>query len=155
MDNYCDTNEFEKFPYAELTEKIPRRQLIQSLRNELHLLVTDAAKRKISELGVMEESELSKLVPLILPGIRITYQNNCVWGTLPDSTQNIKLFMADPLSIQVFNKINGHKSIGRMVTELSATSELDASRAFLFVRGLFLTLVVSKVCLPINIPKTG
>jgi hypothetical protein len=154
MDYLCDLNEFTKFPYAELAYQIDRKQFFRSMRKELNLLVTDGKRKKISELGVMEEDELSKLIPRIIPGTKISFQDQCVWGVTPDSSQKIKLFMADPLSIPVFNQINGHKSIGRITLEAAALGNLEPAYAFRFVRGLFLTLVLLKVCLPINIPSS-
>jgi hypothetical protein len=155
MDYLCDLNEFTKFPYAELTYQIDRKQFFRSLRKELNLLATDGKRMKISELGVMQEEELSKLIPRIIPGTKISFQDQCVWGITSDSSQKIKLFMADPFSVPVFNRINGHKSIGRITVEAATLGNLEPSCAFRFVRGLFLTLVSLKVCLPINIPSSN
>lgn len=149
---------FETFPRAELFNGITRRQFFQSLKVEVELFARRSegfSAMRISALGCLSDEELYDLIPKILPNARITLKDHQVWGCPPGEQKLRFLFDQEERAVLAFNLINGRNTLYRIAQELSDQSSLPFDRAFAFTRGLFLTLVKNRVCLPVNNPLLG
>jgi len=148
----------EGFPRGDLYEGITRRQFFSALRTELHLYANranGAAAIRIPTLGSMPDEQLADLIPAILPECKAHLHNGEVWATIKGKTDPVFLFPVDSLTLFTFNLMNGKQSIRQIADRLAFEKEIPGSRAFAFVRGLFLSLVKAGACLPNNNPFNG
>ncbi|MHC1783649.1 MAG: hypothetical protein AB9891_12995 [Anaerolineaceae bacterium] len=146
---------FESYSREPLHIKISRKQFFDNLRAEINMFAWRKGGEKISELGLMENMELYEIIPRILPDTKIILENQQVWAIPPGQLQRVLLFEVDPNTLMVFNQIDGTKSLREIAQSLTIAYDLPYENAFLFTRGLFLTLVTTQICLPVNNPKLG
>ena len=158
MDKEIPIHPFETYPRQELFAKITRRQFFQTLAVEIELFARrseGASAARISSLGCMADEELYELVPKMIPDARFTVIDKQVWGFPQGSLEPLTLFDMDELSTFTFNQMNGKHSLILVAQALAEYAGLPFERAFVYTRGLLLTLVKSRVCLPINNPQLG
>ena len=110
---------------------------------------------RISSLGVRRDEDLYELVPKIVPDCQITLKDQQVWGQPSGATRRTVLFDCDDLSSFTFNQINGKNNLQWIAQAVADYASFPFARAFAYTRGLFLTLVQNRVCLPINNPQLG
>jgi hypothetical protein len=150
-----DIRSYESFPRKLLDQKISRRQFFLGFDTEIKIKAKHEGSGKIPELGIMDDDDLLELIPQILPGTQIIPEKSRVCAIPPGFSQPMQLFEINSATLTAFNLINGSNSLKEIAEILSDLWNLPLSRAFLFTRGLFLSLVEAKVCLPLNNPKLG
>ena len=157
-DNKYPVHSFEIFPRDYLNQSISRQEFFKVISVEFKLLARKsegANAININELGIMDDEFLFELVPGILPDCQITINGNDIYGQASNHDHPCFLFSIDDLTSHVFNLINGRNDLRRIVLDVEENFPLTFERAFLFTRGLFLTLVKAGVCLPKNNPRLG
>jgi hypothetical protein len=144
--------DFIHFPYGELDVRIPRRDLVQLVTQQLHIF--SQAERassalKLSDLGLMEFPQLSTLIPFIIPPNKVKVRNDAIWVQEGQQAQT-QLCGADEYTSAALELFNGKKSIADIARDLAQTTPLKAVQCDAYVRGLFLTLVSCGICRPAN-----
>ncbi len=144
---------FWDYPYADLSIRIPRRQLFTLLIKELHIFSDDEKNNgslKLSSLGSMEDKMLEKLIPFIKSENNIFIKDKVIVLDNKSLDEPLKLCCADELSQFVIELFNGKNSIKNISRSLSMHADISLVQSFNYTRGLFLTLVSFGVCVPIN-----
>lgn len=144
---------FDTFPRGSLSFHINRRQFLPALLQELTVACEQDDGRptfKLADLGLLPDDQLAVLIPRIVRGCSIHIDDSFVWGKSPGMKKAIRLFPLDSPARIAFNGMNGMTSIGEISTALASASGWDAGRSFSYVRGLFLWLVIARVCQPVN-----
>ncbi len=144
---------FWDYPYADLTIKIPRRQLFALLIKELHIFSDDEKKNgslKLSSLGSMENKMFEKLIPFIKSENNIFVKDAVIVLDNKSLDEPLKLCCADELSQFVIKLFNGKNTIRNISRSLSKHAGISSVQSFNYARGLFLTLVSFGVCVPLN-----
>jgi hypothetical protein len=143
--------DFEHFPRRLLQFKYDRRQLFVNMKIELD--VAEGEQKggkgyKLSVLGVLPDSQLESIIPVIVPACEIFLEDNFVWGKRPGSPYRQKLFPQENTTLYVFNWINGRTSLAHIAHYLQKNLGREPAWSFAFTRGLFLHLVQLQVCVP-------
>jgi hypothetical protein len=144
--------DFIGFPYLELEVRIPRRDLMQQVAEQLHIFSQAERARsafKLSELGLMELQQLKTLVPFIIPPYQVTVMNGVICMQ-ERNREIIELCSADEFTAAALYLFDGKKSITDISHRLAKTTTLTINQSDAYARGLFLILVSSGVCLPKN-----
>jgi hypothetical protein len=153
MPDDADRFAFDKFPRGVLAFQVSRRQFLPALVNDF-LVSSDKINGrptfKLSELGKWEDEELGSVIPRVVKGCLITVKEGFVWGQPPKVNQPIKLFPLDSHARVAFNSINGMTTIQEISGEICRATGWDHERSFSYIRGLFLWLVLTRVCQPVN-----
>jgi hypothetical protein len=144
---------FDKFPRGLLAFQVSRRQFLPALVNDFLVSSDEINGRptyKLSDLGNWEDEVLGNVIPRVVKGCLITVKDGFVWGRPPKVNQPIKLFPLDSPARVAFNFINGTTSIQEISEEVCRTTGWEHERGFSYIRGLFLWLVLTRVCQPVN-----
>jgi hypothetical protein len=153
MPDEADRFAFDKFPRGLLAFQVSRRQFLPALVNDF-LVSSDKINGrptfKLSELGKWEDEDLGNVIPRVIKGCLITVEGGFVWGQPPKTGWPIKLFPLDSPAIVAFNHINGTTSIQEISEEVYLATGWEHERSFSYIRGLFLWLVLTRVCQPVN-----
>ena len=144
--------DFTRFPYQELEVRIPRRDLMQQVAEQLHIFSQAERARsafKLSDLGLMEFQLLKNLVPIIIPPYQVTVMNGVLYMQ-EGNREKIELCSTDEFTSAALHMFDGKKSIADIALYLAKTTDLTADQCDAYVRGLFLTLVSRGICRPAN-----
>ncbi len=144
--------DFIGFPYHELEVRIPRRDLMQQVAEQLHIfsLAERASSAfKLSDLGLMEFQLLKTLVPFIIPPYQVKIMNGVIYMQ-EGNREKIELCSADEFTAAALHLFDGKKSIADISHHLAKTTSLTINKCNAYARGLFLTLVSYGVCRPAN-----
>jgi hypothetical protein len=153
-----DRYAFEQFPHGTLAFHLPRRKFLTALAAEF---LVSARRREgeqvfaLADLGNWTNEQLAGIVPVISQDCEIAVMEGCVWGRPPGRQQPVQLFpLAAPI-LAVFNRLNGQTSLEANARSLEQETGWNAERSFAYVRGLFLWLVLARVCLPKGLGPEG
>jgi len=153
MSDDTDRFAFDKFPRGFLAFGVSRRQFLPTLVNDFLVSCDKTDGRptyKLSDLGTWEDDKLAVVIPRVVKGCEISVEDGFVWGQPPKTIQPVKLFPIDSPARVAFNNINGTISIWGISEEVRLAAGWDDERSFSYVRGLFLWLVLTRVCQPVN-----
>ena len=154
-DQLFEIHPLELFPYENLIPEITRKQFFEGLKVELDMYTHHRFGVKIGELGLFSNEDLYEIIPGVLPGTEILVCGREVRAVPKGKTDAVFLFIIEKPVLYIFNHINGKESLKEIAEEFSQQFNLPFDRAFLFTRGLFLSLVKAGVCLPVNNPALG
>ena len=140
----------EDFPVAPLVNTFTRQRFFAAIKDEL---LVHAAKSSgvavgnLAALGGYSFEEMMSIIPIILPGTRINVKDNAIWAQPPTKPQPVEILSIDAWTLFAFNQINGSTSLFDIALSLEEKGWVQ-ERARAFTRGLFLTLVNARVCVP-------
>ena len=146
-----DRYAFEKFPRGSLALHSSRRRFWSDLITAMQIAVGESQGGRaysLADLGKWSDSQLASIVPVILPGTQILVQNSFVWGRSPKGSQPLQLFPLESPALAVYNRFNGQTRLSDNARCLELETGWEAQRCFAYVRGLFLWLVLARVCAP-------
>ncbi len=144
---------FDQFPHAKLPFRMTRRQFWSTLVTGLWALSekSDGVEPySLANLGIWSNEQLAEVIPLVVPGCKITVADGYIWGCPPSQNAPVCLFPEDSPALTAFNQLNGFTSLDEVSAVLQQASGWDQPRSFAYVRGLFLTLVLEGICYPQN-----
>lgn len=153
MPDSPDLFDFEKFPRQPLNFQISRKRFFSSLLDYLHvsdLETSGVPAYSLSGLGVLPDEALAPMVPEVLPGCKISLKDGFVWGKTKERHQPMRLFPSDSPALSVFNSFNRKNTLGDASRLLAAEMKWNPGDSFAYVRGVFLWLVLLRVCQPKN-----
>jgi hypothetical protein len=153
MPDEADRFAFDKFPRGLLAFQVSRRQFLPALVNDFLVSCDKTNGRptfRLSELGTWEEEKLATVIPRVVKDCKINVEDGFVWGQPPKTGRPIKLFPLDSPATVAFNHINGATSIQEISEEVHLATGWEHERSFSYIRGLFLWLVLTRVCQPVN-----
>ena len=142
---------FENVPRKPLAIPIARSRLLHALADELTAdSEKDAGKRvvELSNLGTCTDDELKPLVPIILPGCKISIRDGFAHGGSPMTGRTYRLFSIPSAALTVFNMINGTNNIEQISQRLAQETGWTEDRSLAYTRGVFLALVGAGLCIP-------
>jgi hypothetical protein len=142
--------DFENFPRGKLPAYLTRRQFFSGLIHEIRAYSQQGEHPyyRLCDLGEMPNSELGRAVPVPLPGSEIFTENGYIWGKAAEAKNAVRLFPADSPACYVLQQFNSENSIVDASRKLTVRTDWDKQRAFAFVRGVFLWLVLAKLYIP-------
>jgi hypothetical protein len=143
--------EFEQVPRAPLPLNVRRRNLYTALFTEFGVYAgknVGGAAYKLADLGMWSDEMLSMVTPIVSAGCKISLENGMVVGQTAGTAKSIQLFPVDSPALEAFNYFNGQTLLGEVSRILTRQQGWDAEKAFAYVRGLFLWLVLAGVCQP-------
>jgi len=109
--------------------------------------------RKLDDLPRLPRAELARIVPGIVPGVKIQPRAGEVWAEPPGNGRKaVRLFGDDPAALALFNQFNGQTTIGGAARQLEEVMQWPAERSFAVARAFFLHLVRLGVSVPVNLP---
>ena len=153
MPDEADRFAFDKFPRGLLAFQVSRRQFLPALVNDFLVTCDQTDGRptyKLAELGTWEDDQLAAMIPRVVKGCLITVKDGFVWGQPLKTSKPITLFPFQSPARIAFNSINGTTSIQEISEEICLATGWDRERSFSYIRGLFLWLVLTRVCQPVN-----
>ena len=142
---------YENFPRQKLPVQVNRRQFMRDLLNELRAARagrTDHPALKLRDLGEMPDAELSWIVPVQIPGCVIATREDYISGRPAFSPSEIRLFSLDSPAAWVLRMFDGNRTIADTARSMAEYMDWDKNRAFDYVRGIFLQLVLNKIMMP-------
>ncbi len=142
---------FEQVPRGQLAFKANRRKFLPSLLVEIQAFNKKAdggAVLKLADLGNCSDEELAGIIPVIVPGCEISLINDSVYARPPDAIEPFELFPVGTPALKVFNLFNGFNTLDEACYQLLLETDWEIPRAFAYVRGVFLWLVLAGVCRP-------
>ena len=142
--------EFEKFPRGKLPAQLTRRQFFSGLMNEVRAFarLEEHPVFRLCDLGDTPNQELAWIVPIQVPGGEIHTEQEFVWGKAPETPNAVRLFPANSPAYFVLEQFNGERTIVDTSRNLAEHTAWDKQRAFAYVRGVFLWLVLAKLFTP-------
>jgi hypothetical protein len=141
---------FEDFPRGKLPAQLTRRQFFAGLMNEVRAFAREENHPvyRLSDLGDISDAELAFVVPVLLPGSEVAEREGFMWGRAPGGRNRVRLFPADSAARFVLEQLDGQRSIVDASRSLAGQLGWEKQRAFAYVRGVFLWLVLAKLCAP-------
>lgn len=141
---------FEDFPRGKLPAQLTRRQFFAGLMNEVRAFAHSEEQPvyRLSDLGDMPDAELAFVVPVLLPGSEVAEREGFMWGKAPGGRNGVRLFPADSAARFVQEQFDGQRSIVEASRNLAGQFGWEKQSAFAYVRGVFLWLVLAKLCAP-------
>jgi hypothetical protein len=157
--------EFDQFPRGSLALKRSRRRLWSGLVRAMQIAAGESQGGRaypLAELGNWSDAQLAGIVPVVLAGCHINVQERAessgfraessrlrfVMALPPGARQPLKLFPLDTPALAVYNRMNGQISLEANARCLEHETGWSAQRCFAYVRGLFLWLILARVCVP-------
>ena len=140
----------EDFPVAPLVTTYTRQRFFAAIKDEL---LVHAAKNEgmpvgnLDALGACTFEEMMSIIPIILPGTPIQVKENAIWAQPATKAQPVEILSIDAWTLFVFNQINGAAALFDIALSLEEKG-WTRERARTFTRGVFLTLVNARVCVP-------
>jgi hypothetical protein len=146
-------NEFERFPHRKISFGFGRRHFFKGFAQEI-LAIRDAVASRpvfsLADLGMAENEKLGDIVPVIRQEMDFLDDPEEVRCSFRSSNQTITLFKRSSPALSAFNYMNGQNTLRQIAATLAVENHWPQDESFKFVRGLFLTLVEARVCLPKN-----
>jgi len=149
---FYDIYPFEKFPRRELPFWVSRRQFFSALLEELRAY-GEAPAFKMSELGTWSDEQLADVVPKRVNGTKIFLQDGMIYSQSSPANKPVKLFSIESPALLAFNQMDGRNTLLQIASYLAKKTHQSDEWAFAYVRGLFLYLVVGRVCFPMHPPS--
>jgi len=140
---------FDQFPHGYLTFKVSRRKLLPALLNNLHQFTSDVPTYGLAELGIWEDEKLGEVIPKVTRESLITLEKGIVYSSVSGSEIPVQLFTVQSPALMVFNGMNGRTSLSQIAAQLTAERGWEPDYSFNFTRGVFLWLVLCRVCEPL------
>jgi hypothetical protein len=142
--------DFENFPRGKLPLNLTRQQFFSGLINEIrvHSQTEKHPFYRLCDLGDMSNSDLARTVPVVLPGSEVFTEEGFIWGKAAEAEDPVRLFPAVSPASYVLQQFNTENSIAAASRSLSTQIGWDKQRAFAYVRGVFLWLVLAKLYIP-------
>lgn len=151
MSEKADRFAFEQVPHAALPFNVRRGRLFSALFTEINVYSgknEGGTAYKLADLGLWPDEKLYMLTPVVAEGCKISLQGGMVYGQPSGTSKPIQLFPVDSPALSVFNQFNGQTLLGEVSRALAHEQGWEVDMAFAYVRGLFLWLVLAKVCAP-------
>lgn len=148
---FGDPDGFEGFPRGRLSLRWDRRRILSVLASEVRILADEnrwGATRRLADLGSLPDDLLELLTPTVVPDGEIAESDGFVWGRLPPARKQTRLFRAGSPAASAFEGFDGHTQLAATARRLAEELGWESSRAFAYVRGLFLHLVTLGFCRP-------
>jgi hypothetical protein len=144
------TYDFEQFPRGKLPAFLSRRQFFEGIIQEIQAYSQrdEQPFYRLCDLGEMPNAELAWVIPNPVPGSKIFVEDGYAWGKASDSKNGVRLFPADAPAMFVLEQFDGCQNIVDSVRNMAAHLQWDKQRAFAYVRGVFLWLVLAKLYVP-------
>jgi hypothetical protein len=142
---------FANFPRAVLPAITDRRHFFQDLVTDLKVSRTDQKIHpayRLADLGIMPDTQLVKIVPLMLPGVQITTKGGFLWGCTPGESEPKKLFPESTPAVSVLHGFDGLNTIAFVGSSLALETGWTKEIAFAYTRGVFLWLVLARLVIP-------
>lgn len=127
-----DSEAFESFPRRRLAFKWGRRQVLSLLSTELHVRadrVRGGSAFKLPDLGCLPDELLELMTPVIVA--------DCTRTVSPTSP-----------ATRVLTYFDGETPLHAIARSVAEEFGWPASRAFAYVRGVFLHVVTEGICVP-------
>ena len=142
--------EFDKFPRGKLPARLPRRQFFTGLINEVRAVSHEKEHPafRLDDLGDMGDRDLGQVIPMLLPGSQIFDEDDYVWGKTPESRKGVRLFPISSEAKFVLELMDGNRRIVDLAYSMSQHTGWEKGKAFAYVRGVFLWLVLAKLYVP-------
>lgn len=142
--------EYINFPHKQLPFGVTRRQFFKSMLTEVE--VRSGTREggegcKLAELGLWTDAQISRVVPVVNPGMKIMVKNDFVFGIQPGGEEK-KLFKITSTACRIFNEFDGMSNIGDIAEALTFSVGWDRQYCLSYVRGVFLTMVLDGICCP-------
>lgn len=144
-----DAFAFVSFPRGRLAFRVTRRKFLPSLLQNLHAHSSDAPAHGLDELGNWGDAALGNVIPTVNPGVKISVQGGQVFGKPKSFEKPLRLFATNSPALRAFNQMNGFHSLSEIANSLAGENQWDEKHSFLYVRGLFLWLVLCLICEPL------
>lgn len=149
---------FEQFPREKLTFIVSRRRFWTALVDTALGFTGQGGGVPafgLDELGCLPDDQIGAIVPRVVDGCQITVNGGWVWMLAPSKTTDVRVLPLTSPALTAFNQFNGCCTLADISTELVSQTDWTPDRAFAYVRGLFLTLVLLGICLPANNQTSG
>ena len=142
--------EFENFPRGKLPARLTRRQFFSGLMNEVRAFAheEDHPVFRLDDLGDLPDAELAQVRPVLLHGCETFIEDGYVWGKTPEGQKGVRLFPDDSPAVFVLEELNGEATIVEAARRLVSELGWEKPRAFAYVRGVFLWLVLARLYMP-------
>jgi hypothetical protein len=142
--------EFEKFPRGKLPACLPRRQFFTGLINEIRAFTHEEEHPvfRLDDLGDMEDHDLAQVIPIQLPCSEIYHEDGYMWGRALETKKGVRLFPVNSEAAFVLDKLDGNHRINDAARSLAEHSGWEKPKAFAYVRGVFLWMVLAKLYVP-------
>ena len=144
---------FEQFPRGYLSFKIGRRNLLPALLNNLHQFASDVPAFGLAELGVWEDEQLGEVVSKVIKGTQIFIDDGKVFAQPNSAEDPIEILTMDSPALFIFNLINGKTTLNKIAEKAAEENHWDSDFSFKYTRGVFLWMVLCRVCEPLY-PKS-
>lgn len=144
-------DDFARFPRRKLPATINRRSFLSSLINEIRSVRPDPTAHpvyKLCDLGEASDYELAHIVPELMPGCQVVTLDGAIWVRPASTKKEERLFSEDSPAAQVLHLFNGQNTILNISRFIESQYHWDSARAFAYVRGVFLSMVVKKLAAP-------
>lgn len=105
---------------------------------------------RLAELPRLPDQVLARLVPGVLPGVRILPGDQEVRAQLQGVQEPRLLFRCNPVSLFLFNSFNGRTELSQIGKDLSARTGWPEEKGFAAAKAFFFHLVALRVCAPTN-----
>ncbi|MGD2253198.1 MAG: hypothetical protein PVF70_09830 [Anaerolineales bacterium] len=152
MTKDSDPFAFDQFPRGWLQFGVSRRQFLPALLENLKVEGEETSSFKLSELGTWPDKRLGQLIPQRAPNVRINLKDGWVYGQAPNSSTPFRLFPSNSPALSAFNQMNGKTRVSQIADVVAIENRWPGERAFAYVRGVFLYLVICRICMPL-LPK--
>lgn len=142
--------EFENFPRGKLPASLTRRQFFSGLMNEVRAFAHEEGHPvyRLDDLGDLPDGELAQVRPVLLPGCETFQEDGYVWGKTPEGRKGVRLFPVDSPAAFVLEQFDGEAMIIEAARRLASGLGWEKKRAFAYVRGVFLWLVLARLSVP-------
>ena len=141
---------FEQFPRGEIRLSVPRRRFLADLMAEIHVYNKQSeghVGRRLADLGCWPDEQLYSVIPMIVPGSKITLDGEYLSGT-PVGAHPVLLFSKDAPAYRVYSLFDEVNSLDEIADTLSRQTGWAAEKAFAYTRGVVLSLVMLGLCRP-------
>ncbi|MEA3327566.1 MAG: hypothetical protein U9R53_09735 [Chloroflexota bacterium] len=135
---------FENFPYRKLEIKISRRNLFNSLLQQVTGIASKINEKptyRIEDLGICALEDLMEIAPALYPGCEFKSDEDQVYGKAPNHSGFICLFPMQSAAHVIFQYFNKDLTIQELCLSLRKRFSMGEEKSQLFIRGLFLFLV--------------
>ena len=132
--------------------RMTRRQFFSGLMDEVRAYsqTSDHPYYRLCDLGDMPNATLAFIVPVPIPGGEFFTEVEYIWGKPAQARTPIRLFPADSQASYVLHQFNSKNNISDTSRNLALQAGWDKQKAFAYVRGVFLWLVLAKLFAPAN-----
>jgi hypothetical protein len=149
MTKDSDPFAFEQFPRGWLAFRTSRGKLLPDLLENLHAYAGETRAFKLDELSTWPDEQLGQIIPQQVPAARISLKDGWVYALPPKASCPLKIFSTRSPALGAFNQMNGKTSLSQIAAVVEEEHGWSGEQAFAYVRGVFLYLVLGRICQPV------